>query len=818
MVQQTTPNPPNVPFLKGANWPVAPEWWRFLNSLNTNVSDAANGTVTTAAGSGLQGGGTVADGISLSIADNGVSNAMFRQSAACSVVGRSANSAGNVNDIQAVTDGSVLTRGGNQLSFTPYLDNIPVGRFSAAPLVNTDLLITASDPPATPSSTGTAGTITWDATHIYVCVATDTWVNTVLGGGGGSVAWGSITGTLSAQTDLQTALNAKQPLDATLTAFAAYNTNGLITQTAADTFTGRTITGTANQITVSNGSGVAGNPTISLPAAITAPGSINAVGAVTGSNLSGTNTGDQTITLTGDVTGSGTGSFAATLATVNANVGTFGSATQTGVFTVNGKGLITAASNTTITPAAGSITGAAALTRTNDTNVTLTLGGSPTTALLAATSLTLGWTGTLAASRGGTGVGSLGNITRVDDTNVTLTLGGTPTGAVITSTSFTLGWTGTLSVARGGIGVGTVTGLLQGNGTSAVTAITNSTTVGQCLRVTGSNTYGWGALDLADTDAITGDLPFANLAQGSARSVLGVTGNSTADVASIQGTASQFLGVNSGGTALAFQTMTGDATLSGAAITLANTAVAAGSYTRTNLTVDAKGRLTSAASWTFRGALAKLSIGLTALNFTTATVIPWDAEEYDTDTIHNFSSTVTITIASPGVVTWNAHGLPNGATIVLSTTGALPTGLTAGTTYYIVSAAANTFQLAATTGGAAINTTGTQSGTHTATNYSCMKVPAGVTKIRLSACVRIDSNTSANWLLFGFNKNGATNVPGLNRQSVEISSTVATFVSVQSPVITVVAGDCFETALQSEADTSIDINIVPSNFALEIIE
>jgi len=45
----------------------------------------------------------------------------------------------------------------------------------------------------------------------------------------------------------------------------------------------------------------------------------------------------------------------------------------------------------------------AALTRTNDTNVTLTLGGSPNSALLAATSMTLGWTGTLAPSRGGTG-------------------------------------------------------------------------------------------------------------------------------------------------------------------------------------------------------------------------------------------------------------------------------------------------------------------------------------------------------------------------------------------------------------------------------
>ena len=45
----------------------------------------------------------------------------------------------------------------------------------------------------------------------------------------------------------------------------------------------------------------------------------------------------------------------------------------------------------------------AALTRTNDTNVTLTLGGTPGTALAQPVSLTLGWTGTLSTARGGTG-------------------------------------------------------------------------------------------------------------------------------------------------------------------------------------------------------------------------------------------------------------------------------------------------------------------------------------------------------------------------------------------------------------------------------
>jgi hypothetical protein len=49
----------------------------------------------------------------------------------------------------------------------------------------------------------------------------------------------------------------------------------------------------------------------------------------------------------------------------------------------------------------------AALTKTDDTNVTLTLGGSPSTALLNAASLTLGWAGQLAVGRGGTGVSSV---------------------------------------------------------------------------------------------------------------------------------------------------------------------------------------------------------------------------------------------------------------------------------------------------------------------------------------------------------------------------------------------------------------------------
>jgi hypothetical protein len=79
--------------------------------------------------------------------------------------------------------------------------------------------------------------------------------------------------------------------------------------------------GTVTSVSVTTANGVSGivatattTPAISLTLGAITPSSVAASGTVTGSNLSGSNTGDQTITLTGDVTGSGTGSFATTIA------------------------------------------------------------------------------------------------------------------------------------------------------------------------------------------------------------------------------------------------------------------------------------------------------------------------------------------------------------------------------------------------------------------------------------------------------------------------------------------------------------------------
>lgn len=80
------------------------------------------------------------------------------------------------------------------------------------------------------------------------------------------------------------------------------------------------------------------------------------------------------------------------------------------------------------------------------------------------------------------------------------------------------------------------------------------------------------------------------------------------------------------------------------------------------------------------------------------------------------SAAVTISVATPGVVTWTGHALAANTPVVFATTGALPTGLTAGTTYYVKTVlSTDTFSVSATSGGTAIATTLAGSGTHTGT-------------------------------------------------------------------------------------------------------
>lgn len=112
---------------------------------------------------------------------------------------------------------------------------------------------------------------------------------------------------------------------------------------------------------------------------------------------------------------------------------------------------------------------------------------------------------------------------------------------------------------------------------------------------------------------------------------------------------------------------------------------------------------------------------------------------------------VTITIATPGVVTWAGHGRAANDAIVFTTTGALPTGLTAGTTYYVLAPTTDTFTVSATSGGAAIATSGTQSGTHRAGLVTTYNKPP-----MLNASVWLDVGPTNKWAMFDVLRNTRT--------------------------------------------------------------
>jgi hypothetical protein len=93
--------------------------------------------------------------------------------------------------------------------------------------------------------------------------------------------------------------------------------------------------------------------------------------------------------------------------------------------------------------------------------------------------------------------------------------------------------------------------LIYGSAANTVARLAKDANATRYLANTGtSNSPAWAQVDL--TNGVTGRLPFANIAQLTARSIWGVTGNATADGAAIQGTANQVLRVNGAGTALAF--------------------------------------------------------------------------------------------------------------------------------------------------------------------------------------------------------------------------------------------------------------------------
>lgn len=132
----------------------------------------------------------------------------------------------------------------------------------------------------------------------------------------------------------------------------------------------------------------------------------------------------------------------------------------------------------------------AALTRTNDTNVTLTLGGTPGTALLQATSLTLGWSGQLSIARGGTGKMGISSMSIwvANSQDVLVEKTTTAPYQSIRSNSSNTAWEIFIPVDTGALtqtiaGTKNFTGTLQANGSNGLTqtiTVRNSAGTGTC--------------------------------------------------------------------------------------------------------------------------------------------------------------------------------------------------------------------------------------------------------------------------------------------------------------------------------------------------
>lgn len=425
--------------------------------------------------------------------------------------------------------------------------------------------------------------------------------------------------------------------------------------TVTGTLSSRILTGTANKIDIANGDG-SGTPTFTISPTYVGQTSITTLGTI--------GTGTWQATAIGAIYG-GTGQTTYALGDIlyasAANVlsklaGNTTAAIQ--YLAQTGTGIISAAPAWT-TISGGDITGAA-LTVGNDANVTLTLGGTPATALLRAASVTAGWSGTLAPSRGGLGTSSVPIAGQIPIGNS----GGTYTIAAISSGtnilvgngdgSISISITGIISPTNGGTGVnnGSSTLTLGGNlttsgafastftmtgatnvtfptsGTLATTAGTVSSITGTANQITASSPTGAVTLAIASNPVLPGT-GGVTLPQGNTAAQAGAAGTIRFNTQT-----TVFEGTLDGATWTAFSTAAGTVTsVSGTANRITSTGgttpvidISASYVGQTSITT-----LGTIGTGTWQGTVVALAFGGTNKNITASAgaIVYSDADSFE---------------------------------------------------------------------------------------------------------------------------------------------------------------------------------------------